>query len=570
MKMPVLILALALAACASPPPQPSASATAQSQPSAPKTIIASVANAITGFAPMGLATSTGNMVNYVELHSNGLVTGDAQGRPVPQLAKERPSLDAGTTRVLPDGRMTTAYVLRTDATWHDGRPFTAGDVAFGFKVHSNPQLPFNDRSAVSRMESVAAVDPTTVLITWKSPSYLSDGLGVGILCPLPAHLLEDDYAAGDMPKFQNLPYWTSQYVHTGPFRLVRFEQGAEAVFEAYGGYFLGRPRVDTVVIKQFLDRNAVYAALLSGDVHLTVEMFDAVTANALKDRWDIDGGGAVRTTEGGASFLAFQFAPEYVHPADLLDPGIRRALFLATDRPALSDLAYAGRLTPGGEAKSILPASDRLYSYVADMYAAMANDPPRAAQAFANAGWVRGSDGFLANAQGRRLEANIRSTRENWGAAAVDMWRRAGVDATLHVTTNAEAQNREYQQSYSAVDFGGSGTGDRIFNRFNIPDIPSERTGYAGNNRGHYANPQLTALIDQYRSSLREAERGQIVRQIAELVGEDLPLLNLTYIPIFATVRKEVRALEDLSGGNTGIGAYFGSYTRTSHLWDRA
>ncbi|MBM2812563.1 MAG: 4-phytase, partial [Chloroflexi bacterium] len=340
---------------------------------------------------MALATSTGNMVNYVELHSNGLITTDTSGKPVPQLARERPSLDTGSIRVQPDGRMTTTYILRNGVTWHDGTPFTAKDFAFGFKAHANPQLPFNDRSAVQQIESVEAPEPLTVLITWRAANYLGDNLGLGILFPLPAHLLDEDYAAGDVLKFQNLPYWTSDYVHTGPFRLVRFEIGQQAVFGAYDKYFLGRPKVDQVIIREFLDRNAVFAALLSGDVHVTVELFDAIQANNLGDRWAQDGGGRLITTQGGASFLAFQFAPEYVNPAEILDVRIRRALFYATERKALSELAYADRLTPGGEARSILPLSDRLYPYVADMYADMANDPTRAAQGFAEAGWTRGT-----------------------------------------------------------------------------------------------------------------------------------------------------------------------------------
>jgi ABC-type transport system substrate-binding protein len=203
------------------------------------------------------------------------------------------------------------------------------------------------------------------------------------------------------------------------------------------------------------------------------------------------------------------------------------------------------------------------------MYVALANDPNRAAQSFAEAGWIRGSDGLLTNSQGRHLEIVLSGTRERWAAAAVDMWKRAGVDAGLHVTTAAESRDREYQQAYPAADFGGSSNGDRIFQRLDPNNVPTERNGFNGNNRGHYLNPRLSTLIDQYRSSIAEADRGNLMRQITELVGDELPLLNMSYIPIFGTVRREVRALQDLSGGNSGIGSYFGSYTRNAHLWER-
>ena len=42
----------------------------------------------------------------------------------------------------------------------------------------------------------------------------------------------------------------------------------------------------------------------------------------------------------------------------------------------------------------------------------------------------------------------------------------------------------------------------------------------------------------------------------------------LYYNPVFATVRTGVHALDDFGGGYVG-GGYYGSYTRSAHLWDR-
>ena len=566
------MLVLTLAGCIAPQssvaPRGEGQGPTTGAPAAPKVIVAAVSNEINGFAPIGLTTSTGNMVDYVEIPSNGLVTSDAAGHAIPQLASALPSLDNGSIRLLDDGRMTTVYTLRPNVTWQDGAPFTAADVAFGFKVHANPEIPFNDRTAVASMESVEAIDPATVLITWKSPSYLADSLGLGILLPLPAHILEADFSAGDMQKFQNLPYWTTAYVHAGPFRLTHFEPGAEADFQAYDGYFLGRPKVDGIIIKQLLDRNAIVAALLKGDVQLTVEMFDGDTANNLADRWAVDGGGKVYTAPGGASFIDFQFSPQYVSPQEILDPRIRRALFYSLDRRALTDLAWSGRVAPGAEALSILGTGDRLYPYVRDMYASMANDPTKAAEMFADAGWTRGPDGILVDAQGRPLEIGLQGTREAWASAAADMWKRAGVDMNLHIVTAAEARDREFQQAFPSADFGGSGAGDRIFQRIDPYGVPSKANGFAGQNRGHWSNPQMAPLVDRYRGALAEADQGSAMHDIAQLVGDDLPLLNLSYIPVFGTVRTEVHALDDMAGAQTGIGSPFGSYSRNAYLWE--
>src|SRR5581483_11554881 len=152
---------------------PASTAAQSSAPHVKKTITAAVAVPITGFAPMNQSSAGGSMVTYIEVHSNGLVTSDAHGRPIPQMARERPSLDNGTMQLLDDGRMTTLWTLRDNLTWQDGSPLTADDFVLGEQVHADPKVPFTDRTAVERIASIAAVDEHSVLITWKAPFYLA-------------------------------------------------------------------------------------------------------------------------------------------------------------------------------------------------------------------------------------------------------------------------------------------------------------------------------------------------------------------------------------------------------------
>src|SRR5439155_253231 len=175
----------------------------------------------------------------------------------------------------------------------------------------------------------------------------ADAQGRRSLVPLPAHILQAAYEAGDKQRFETLPYWTSEYVHAGAFRLARYEQGVGATFDAYEGYFLGRPRVDRVVIREILDANAAYAAVLSGDVDMTIEIFDGERATTLQEQWEGAGRGKVLSTPGSLRTGHFQLAPELANPPELLDPRIRRALYLALDRKALTDLGWGGRPAAG-------------------------------------------------------------------------------------------------------------------------------------------------------------------------------------------------------------------------------
>src|SRR5581483_10851228 len=76
------------------------SAPAAASPQVEKTITAAVGVPIIGFSVMGLYGAANNPSAFFELHTNGLATSDKAGRPIPEMARELPSLDAGTLQLL--------------------------------------------------------------------------------------------------------------------------------------------------------------------------------------------------------------------------------------------------------------------------------------------------------------------------------------------------------------------------------------------------------------------------------------------------------------------------------------
>lgn len=568
-----LLLTLAVSACgpAGHPPSNTTAGNSSAEPQAPRArrvLTAAIGAPFPPFGPLGRTGTYAGAIQYIEAHSHALVTSDDQGRPIPQLARELPSLDQGTARVMADGRMTTTWALREDVTWHDGPPFGARDIVFGFRVYSDQQLPAMDRSAALQMESAEAVDEYTARVTWKAPYYLAGSLGLKLLWPLPAHLLADTYEAGNKERFLNLPYWTKEYVHTGPFRLAHLEPGAEAVFDAYDGYFRGRPRIDSIVIRPILDSNALYASVLAGEVDLTMGPIEGDQAFALKDHWGASSAGIVISTIGNSTVLSFQLAQDLANPKGILDPRVRQALHFAIDRAGITELSTGGRPAAELEATSILPLTDPLYSYVKDIYADRAGNPNRALQRFAEAGWNRGSEGMLVSPDGRRLGVEVRTSRENLGAAIASGWRQVGVDATVMVPSPAQSLDLEWAQAFPGVQGTAQTAGDSILNMLYGPTMATARNNYGGNNRGHYNSPRMNDLVDRYRSSLRATDRGPLMREIGDLVGEDQPIIQPNFNPIFGTVREGVRALSDFNGGYIS-GGQFGAYSRTAYLWDK-
>src|SRR5207248_2139711 len=130
-------------------------------------------------------------------------------------------------------------------------------------------------------------------MTWKAPYYNYLNLGLREFHPYPEHILG---AAFDQSRdsFPSLPYWTTEWVHLGAFRLIDFGLGEDMVFERFDNYFLGRPKLDRVRVLIIPDPNALFASIQAGSVDLATENTLPIdTVLQLRAQWQQDGGGMV-------------------------------------------------------------------------------------------------------------------------------------------------------------------------------------------------------------------------------------------------------------------------------------
>ncbi len=566
-----LTLVLAMLACAPAATQrtpDSGQAVPPERRGGPRTLTIGVNGAVDALSIMGSSTTSGGWQSVNELHSQGLVTSDRDvQRPVPRLATQVPTFDNGGIELLPDGRMKTTYPLRRDVTWQDGRPFTAGDMLFAYELNSDRTMPFLNRDAIQEMQSVEAPDDYTLVIYWRAPYYQADAVGLRALWPHPRHILEEPYRTRDRQAFINLPYWTSEYVHLGPFRLTAFTPGDSLTFQAYDGYFLGRPRVDRVIVRIYNDENALYAATIAGDIDMLMDnSLSPERGLALKEEWDRTGQGTVYLGSGTTRFLAAQFDPQVQSQPAVLDPRVRQALTFAIDRRAVSEVVQRGH----GElvANSLLPPGDRMYEAVRDGFAVYVHDPGRARAMLGQLGWTPGPDGVLVGSDGRRFTTSLWTTEGSDPEIAViaDYWRQIGVQAEQYVVGGAIVRDREARTKYPGFETSARGSGDSILSRFDsrVAAVPANQ--YSGANRGGYRNPMMDQLIDRYRQAIDERALAQAARAISDLVVEDLPVAPLYFNPTTPAVRKGVRAFDDFAGGVEASRPY-GTFTRNAHEW---
>lgn len=565
------LLTVVLAAC-QPSAAPGAALEQRGAPGRTKSVTVGVTSGVEAFANMGGTTTVGGWISTSEVHSSALVTSDYQTRkPVGRLAEAVPSLEDGTIALLPDGRMRVVYKLRRDVLWQDGTPFTADDLVFSLQLNSDPGVPNPHTTAVRLMDSAEAPDRSTFVLYFKEPYYRANVLGTRAFWPQPRHLLGDAYegyrASGNAEEVINLPYWTSEYVHTGPFRLASFDPAGDIVFQAFDRYFLGRPKLDVVRVRLFTDERTLFSNLLVGTVDILMEStIHPDLGFQLKERWEPTGEGMVPVKNIGQRFLGSQWRPAYQIEAANLDPRVRAALYHALDREALSEglnslreLAAWELLTPGSLFYEETRGTFRRYAYSLD----------RARALLAEAGWTTGPDGGLRHASdGRRFRNSITATAgriEQEIPAYADSWRRLGMEVEERVVPPAFVRDRAYRAQYPGWEGSSAGGGDGIIRRMEGPAASAENR-WAGNRDG-YEDPRAQRLLRDYWTSIRESDQLQKFREISELVAAELPILVLFTTADHIAVRRGVKALDDHMGGEGGGGAY-GTYSRNAHLWD--
>ncbi|MBM2813139.1 MAG: hypothetical protein HW416_3898, partial [Chloroflexi bacterium] len=499
--LPWMALALMLGCAVAPARAPGQAPGPAASPAdgASKTLVLGQQNVPKLLGMWEFSSTNGGGASLVEIHTTGLTTLDARGNPIGRLAVGIPSGDDGSLAFLPDGRVRTIWRLRPNVTWHDGAPFTADDVIFSPSVFAPTEIRPSNIGAMQYIERIEAIDPLTILITWKSTYYAALNLDHRGLWLFPKHILAEPLD-GDKEAFLSHPYFTSGYVHLGPFRLVDWGLGQEMVFERYDGYFLGRPKVGRIIVKAVQDANTMLAYLRAGALDLAAEKALPINMSLdVRDEWQATRDGSVFQRPDNWLYVWMQFDPQFArHPEVGQDVRLRRGMYVATDRDAVRDFLMPG--VPGASGDTFMNAGDPRAPIVGEPFAVYRYDPNRALQDLADGGWRRAADGRMLNAAGEPVQIELRSPPGPQTGAisliAAD-WRRIGLDVTEFIPPPQISRDNELQAKFPGFELRGRGQNEGVFSSFDGREMSTAATRWLGANRSHYANPALDRLSDR-------------------------------------------------------------------------
>ncbi len=456
---------------------------------------------------------------------------DGQGNARPYLLEELPQLNSESWRVFPDGRMETTYRLKPNLTWQDGHPLTADDFVFAYRFYTAPGLAVFIATPQDRIDEVLAPDARTVQIRWNSLYADAAVLKEGDLDPLPRHLLEPTLAAyeldpGTREQLLNAPFWTTEYVGAGPFKLERWEPGARMEASAFAGHALGKPKIDRLIMRIVADENTVLSTVLAGDADFTADFtLRFEHSRILQREWEPSGKGAVALKGSGPVSNTIQLRPELAAHPGQLDARVRKALAWTIDRESLNQGLFEG---VGFVTENPVPEG---VPYFADVERAMEKhpyDPRRAEQLMTEAGYTKDREGFFANAAGDRFRTEFRVNAgpefERSQAIMVDTWRRAGFEVSSSVLAANMLRNAEALHTFAGMATRGGGMQERTWIS---SEVGTAANRWVGENRAGWSDPRFDAIFERFSRTLDRADRERAVVEMIQLQSQELPALVL-------------------------------------------
>jgi peptide/nickel transport system substrate-binding protein len=424
----------------------------------------------------------------------------------------------GSDELVPDAAQScdfsapTVYTctLKDGLTFANGNPLTSASVKFSFDRIMSINDPNGPASLLANLASVAAPTPTTVDFTLKSandqtfPQTLATNTGPIVDEKVfPADSIMDDNAIVAAKPF------------AGPYSIDSYEKNSLVSFSKFDGYkgALGAPKTDNVTLRTYTSSDNLKLDMQNKSIDVA---WRSLTPTDIDSLSSVDGLTVHNGPGGELRYIVFNLntMPGGTPEQKL---AVRKAMAASVDRQALSDNVYKGTYTP---AWSVVPSglagSNTAFK---DVY----GDTPNKDEAA----------GFLSAAGiTTPVAINLQYNPDHYGSSSSEEYAavKSQLESTGLFTVNLQSTEwNTYNKARVADTYP-------VYQLGWFPDFPDADNYltpfFAPDNflQNHFENPEITALIDQERTTqdktAREAIIGQIQTRMATDFVSTLPLLE--------------------------------------------
>ncbi len=452
---------------------------------------------------------------------DGLVRYNRNFRIVPDLAK--------SWKISGGGKIITFY-LRRNVYWQNGQKFTAKDVLFTYRLMVNPKTPTPYAAEYVKVYKARIIGKYIFRVTYKkpyAPALSSWGLSI-----LPEKLLKGKNLLSTRLR--------SHPVGTGPYAFYKWVHGYEIILKANPRYFMGPPRIKTLIYKIVPDSSSMFLMLKSNGI-------DYMGLSPMQYKFE----------SGGKKFNS-RFK-KYLHPSlsftflgyNLLDPifksaTVRRALSYAVNKKEIIKGALFGLGVP-----CYGPFMPGTYFYNKNVKRYGYN-PAKALRLLNKAGW-RFENGVLKK-RGEPFKFTIltpQGNQERLSAAEIiqQNLKKIGIKVSIRVMEwTSLISEFIMKKKFQTVLLGFTITPDpydnaSIFMSTNI--VPK------GLNFTSFQNPEIDSLFRKARSTFDLKKQRAYYFKIQKLLAKEAPYTFL-YIPYAMPVVKA--GIKGIKQAPAGIG----------------
>ncbi|MEW6532123.1 MAG: peptide-binding protein [Thermodesulfobacteriota bacterium] len=431
---------------------------------------------------------------------NGLVKYDKDLQLVPDLC-EKWDISEDNLRI--------RFHLRKDVKWQDGKPFTARDVEYTYKVYIDPKTPTAYATDFKRVDEFRKLDDYTVEVTYKEP--YAPALGSWNTSILPAHLLEGKDITNSPLK--------REPIGTGPYKFTEWKTGEKIVIDANKDYFAGRPYISRVLTRIIPDPATMFLELKAGRVD-QMGLSPLQYSRQSTGKWWEENFRRYK-------YLSFSYAYLGYNLKDwkFQDKRVRQALTSAINREGIVQGVLLGL---GVVAHT---------PYKPDTYWCNPNvkkwpyDPALAKKLLAEAGWKDTNGDGILEKDGKPFEFTIltnqgNEVRKNAATIIQSDLKKVGIKVNIQVIEWAAIlKNFIDKRRFEAIVLGwGIGQDPNQIDIWN-----SEKTAEHQLNFMSYDNKEVDWLLEQGVKTYDRAERKKYYDKFQEIIAEEQPYTFLWF-----------------------------------------
>jgi len=480
------------------------------------------------FNPLQAATDICQTVWFSGLLYETLILKTFNDSLVPWLAKSWEILDNGTR-----------YVFHLDerAKWSDGKPVTAKDVEFTWKLIMQYAFPSILQGI---LQEVRAVDNYTVEFITTKPWFRWD-VDFGISIVLPSHIWSEltdplGYDFIDDP---------SKHITSGPFIYDSYKPGEWWLFKKRPDYWKTEsiPKIDGVLLRFVADFSLYPFLLLKDEVDIAELPFYLLPQVVGKPNIEIWINPVHRNQE-------ILFINTRIYPLNIKE--VRLAIELAIDKVEIANFYFMGYGVPANRTLWDFTTWREVYVPEAVWPGWGKTKEERIAEAnriLDELGFHRGPDGVRVTPNGTRLSFKflvemvpLTAVRLRVAEAISSYLREIGIEISSF-------QPLMIPDFFAAVFFAEEGKRDYGFAAFTDGEIsniwsdlgwflmPIRGINYLAATGWHITAPEaaerVNELVRRAFESLSYEEMVECIKEIVKIQAEHLPLITIVHYPLW-------------------------------------